>query len=793
MKLDSNNNEGIIYRIAKSNLMGKKLYTFFTLLSIVLSISFVSAMVFFLQGKQIAEKRMLGSMQHVMFMNISEEQMEKIEEDPQTEIMVPYKEGGEVFKAEGVKYRYNYLESQSEKIKTFVPVEGRAPEKYNEIVVDRRFMENIGQECKIGGKVLLQAGDTQEEFVICGFTDRPDAVSVSPVYVSREFAMESPLMKETGFTALVRILDAAQMESSGFETIVYQMAADYRVKRADVNINGRFEEFLQRGNTIVYAAVFISLFILTACGIVIYCIFYLSVSSRTRQIGQLQTIGMTQKQIKKMVRREGFLLSSTAIPLGIVLGGIIAYLLEPQGWSFQNNALAAVIIGIFGLIVVQISVGKPAELAAKVSPIEAAENLNRGDNSKEHAWKHKRLTAFVLAQAGQEGNHKKTSLMTVSLSFGGVVFMIAASYLYGWDEASFSREGEFENAEYILSYNYNSHNPSAYGPTEMQMRGQLSEELKEELLEIPHIRSVKAEEAAYGNIEYQGATWTEAFYKLTENSYEQFNMDVKGNNSYEYLCEHDGVIITNSEFIEEINGVSFKVGDKITLRWFDGEEHVSELEIAAVTPAEMDTSAGTMCMADKTMEKLWRGMNTACSFKISVTEYEKYGGQAEQEIRNAIEPYTDLALETLREKMINDAANIKKIKIQIYGITSFVILFSILNLVNMLIGNIVARKRELSMLESIGMEEKQIRNMMFWESIQFVVPALLITFVIGGIAGYGFVVFLQKTISYMDYRLPVIPGILYGVGVILMPVAISYISLKGMSKTSLVERIKHVD
>ncbi len=52
MKLDSNNNRGIIYRIAKSNLMGNKLYSLFAFLSIFLSVAFVSTMILFLQGTQ---------------------------------------------------------------------------------------------------------------------------------------------------------------------------------------------------------------------------------------------------------------------------------------------------------------------------------------------------------------------------------------------------------------------------------------------------------------------------------------------------------------------------------------------------------------------------------------------------------------------------------------------------------------------------------------------------------------------------------------------------------------------
>ena len=146
-----------------------------------------------------------------------------------------------------------------------------------------------------------------------------------------------------------------------------------------------------------------------------------------------------------------------------------------------------------------------------------------------------------------------------------------------------------------------------------------------------------------------------------------------------------------------------------------------------------------------------------------------------------------------RSKIADDAANIQKIKIQIYGISAFLILFSILNLINMMIGNFAVRKKEFSMLESVGMEEKQIRDMLFWESIQMVFPALLFILVIGSAVGYGFVFFLQKTASYMVYRFPVVPCILYMAGVVIIPLVISFIGLKAQNRVSLSERIKYVD
>ena len=347
MKLDANNNRRIIYRIAKSNLMGKKLYSFFSFLSIILSVTFVGTIILFLQGTQTAEKRMLDGMQHVMFMDVSEGQMKEIGADRRADVIVPYKDNGEVFRINDVKYKFLYMGSQTDKIQTYRLSEGKEPEKYNEVAVNKHFMDNIGQECKIGGAIVLDTGGTQEEFVVCGFTDNKNGMSVSPVYVSREFAGKSALMKETGYIALVQITGASDMESSVFETSVYQMAMDYGVKRIDVNINGRFEEALQGKNTAIYAIIFVSFFILAASAIVVYSIFYLSVTSRTKQIGQLQTIGMTQKQIKKMVHREGFLLSAISVPLGLVLGGVIAYFLEPEGWDFLNYIITAAIVGIF--------------------------------------------------------------------------------------------------------------------------------------------------------------------------------------------------------------------------------------------------------------------------------------------------------------------------------------------------------------------------------------------------------------------------------------------------------------
>ncbi len=142
--LEANNNRGIIYRIAKSNLEGKRLYTFFSIVTIVLSLTFIMAVTLFLQGTKTAEERILDRMQHVMFRNIPEQELERAARDEKVELLLPYKEFGEEFEIQGVKYSFTYQKSQAEKIQTYVPAEGKEPEQYDEIVVDRGFMEQRG-------------------------------------------------------------------------------------------------------------------------------------------------------------------------------------------------------------------------------------------------------------------------------------------------------------------------------------------------------------------------------------------------------------------------------------------------------------------------------------------------------------------------------------------------------------------------------------------------------------------------------------------------------------------------
>ena len=248
MSMDRNNNRGVVWRVAGSNLLGNKLYSFFTVLTIILAVSLISGLAMVQKSTEREKQQILNSMQHVMYMDVTDEQRKGLAEDALTEIMVPYKEGREV-KEEGVKMYPFYIESHSSGIVTYTPTEGNVPEQENEIVVDRQLLKALVKEEKTGTKLEISFAEGEREtFVVCGILDRDREMSTYPVYVSKAFAEKGKALRDIPYTALIRIADAGEMQMSEFAGVVNNLAVKYGIERNQVNINGTFENSLQNNS-----------------------------------------------------------------------------------------------------------------------------------------------------------------------------------------------------------------------------------------------------------------------------------------------------------------------------------------------------------------------------------------------------------------------------------------------------------------------------------------------------------------------------------------------------------------
>ncbi|MFV0396355.1 MAG: ABC transporter permease, partial [Coprobacillaceae bacterium] len=193
--------------------------------------------------------------------------------------------------------------------------------------------------------------------------------------MSRDYAETGTYLKDEDYSAIVRLKEASEMSQSTITNRVKEIGEECGIDRKYINDNNNFVNTLsgdavQTNELLVIIGAGIGVLFVSI--LVIYSVFYLSVVGRIRQFGQLRTIGMTKKQVKKMITREGMLLSIIGIPLGIIIGSFIGYLVQPTGWDWGNTMLVSIVVVIADIITVMASIHKPAKIASSITPAEAA-------------------------------------------------------------------------------------------------------------------------------------------------------------------------------------------------------------------------------------------------------------------------------------------------------------------------------------------------------------------------------------------------------------------------------------
>ncbi|MBA3401783.1 MAG: FtsX-like permease family protein, partial [Actinobacteria bacterium] len=99
----------------------------------------------------------------------------------------------------------------------------------------------------------------------------------------------------------------------------------------------------------------------------------LTVFERTREIGMLRAIGMTRRQVRRMIRHESVITALIGAAVGIVLGIVLAALLiyRVDFLVFSFPTLQVIIFVIAAIAVGILAAVFPARRAAKLDPLRA--------------------------------------------------------------------------------------------------------------------------------------------------------------------------------------------------------------------------------------------------------------------------------------------------------------------------------------------------------------------------------------------------------------------------------------
>jgi putative ABC transport system permease protein len=101
----------------------------------------------------------------------------------------------------------------------------------------------------------------------------------------------------------------------------------------------------------------------------------LATFERRRELGMLAAVGMTRRQIRRMVRHESIVTAlmgvSSGIVVGLALGYAVTSALSDEGLTFAVPGGQLVTLALVGVIAGVLAAVLPARRASRMSPLNA--------------------------------------------------------------------------------------------------------------------------------------------------------------------------------------------------------------------------------------------------------------------------------------------------------------------------------------------------------------------------------------------------------------------------------------
>lgn len=789
----------MIAQMSKQSLKSSRMRNIFVMITIVLASALLMAILMYAVGQREDNARQLSHAQEVGYYNLSDSQVEALKADERIAYQIQVKTGtpSEMDGFEVIPY---YVSELSDKIQIGELESGTLPEKENEIAVQGAMLEKMGVAPSAGSEVTLNFYDgNTETFTVTGILKGGETAKQFAAFFSKDYADNGSQLKDSPYEVYAKLYGATTMHPEDCKEAMYLIGSDAGIERKYVSPSKAFLDSLSVDTQDVLTYGLIGIVILLACILVIYGVFYLSVIGKIHQFGQLRTIGMTKKQMKKLVSKEGRRLFLYASPIGILIGGIAGYFIIPSGFSIINTLLMAVCVFAIVYIITMISVHKPAKLAAAVSPMEALRYVPQDDMKKTANKKMCRsLTPLGLGVMNFSKNKKKAAVTMLSLALGGILFMTAATFMSSFDRDNYARQGIWKDAEFHIQYSDSAIELNENGMSGMQAQTPMTEDMVKEIAAIDGVEKVE-ELKSFGVVfdfpqqdEYDNDDY---IYPMNEEETKNIGKYIEeGSADYDKLMSGDYVLIADNTNALEIYGWQFNVGDVLTLHYYDGTK-TAEKEVTVLGilndqyVLENDNLDGWFVMPEQAVLGFVPYDNLNAHLLISTDpEKETAVGEAINEI---VAEHPELSLEAYADREIAYSQTANSVFGTISGLAIFIMMFSILSMMNTLITNIVTRKQELAMLESIGMSKGQIRKMLLGESLILVLAAVGVTMTIGTLLGYVLTHLLHNGGAfYITFQFPVAFAIAYAAVLIAVPLIITLVSMKSFSKEALVERLR---
>lgn len=507
-----------------------------------------------------------------------------------------------------------------------------------------------------------------------------------------------------------------------------------------------------------------------ACFIVIYNSFAISVIERKKQFGLFSSIGATKKQIIRTILFEALIVGSIGIILGLIsaylgIGTVIVILNKLLDnvltfpFKLVTYPLFIIIPIIFMILVILLSAFLPAYKASKISPINA---IRQNDDIKINKRKIK-TPKFISKIFGIEGdialknmkrNKKKYRITVISLFVSIVTFIAFSTYLEVGKKSASLYMG---NVNYDIVASFNTNN--------------IDEGLIDRLIKDPNTKS------------YLIANFVRLYVVTNENNYNKQYYILSGL-EHSLTDSISLVVLDDTSYQEYKNKLSLKEDKPIIINYItytdysNNQRKTGKLEIFNTKNLTLNFcnleslrtfyDDGSYEESTPTKEYLFNNCNYSLSnfyftdkaplgledggyiiinnkLKDELLKYSKAGSNSndyyslstnvyikaskydsldkigkEINAHSATQSYYNIASDMQTEKNI-----LLAISILLYGFITLVTLIGVTSVFNTISTSIMLRKKEFSVLRSIGLTPRGFNKIIFLESLLFSLKALI--------------------------------------------------------------------
>lgn len=743
--------------------------------------------------------------------------------------------------------------------------EGKMPEDEKEVLLSEQALEELGIKKEVGSHVpvsfTLRGQEYNFDMRLSGWYKGGPKVNF--LIVSETFLEHNPEVSENTYDidkeilgtyyASVCVKNTGNIEQNLKE---YAESLGAQTENADgnnyVNVAVNPMLYSEDGNTGVGLSIvfFGALFIL--CGyLLIYNIFDIGVMQDIQEFGIMKTIGMTSKQIKRLMRRQMLLLSLIGIPIGLVVGYGLGALLLPvilKNWEYSEEELTIVqsvhpaifiLTVFFVLITVFLSMRRPSKRAAKYSAIETAKYTEVKKKTAEkdiHSIKN-------IARSNLQRNRKRTVLVFTSLILS-VVFVNSL-----WIISNSFDEEKYVNVQMRRDYlvaSTDTLNPSiGYVKPSASLNEEAIQELEKNAMikngtklyknaidasvynfDISFDWGVEVIDVKIPSIEIDGVITNSATTNygtltlgkdkkpicnvcgISENFLGKIEI-LEGKKNIisikEKLKSGDYILVgirANDNGKPSTDGIEIspKVGDVVTI-YKDGKplKEVEVLSQILVIDSEQisggsSTGGGTILgpwfyLSEGLFKELY-GEGNLVNYSFDADEND--APAVNRMLQDISEKFTNVGFETTEQRH-SEIENYKMlVRILCVLIGGILGVIGIVNLVNIIFTNLIVRNREFATFRSIGATKKQLRELIIRESVGYVFYAAIGGFILATLISMTAVRGICSSIWLFTFQFTLFPAATIIVLYLIISIIASEVGIYLWEKGSITEHLRNL-